>query len=576
MAELLEIGLGNAVGAALLAVPVAVMARLCRRPAVAHALWLLVLIKLLVPVGVRVHVPWPESAPAESAAAAELDQDALTALAEGSVAPPARTIEDLEADIRALQATLGPALEPAEEPASSTDTDVRWSAFVGGLWLLGSFCWAVWTGLNVKRFRRLVCHARRAPSALLREVEALASQLGLRRVPSVYLVSGRISPMVWGLCRTPILLLPARLLRNLNQDQLRGLLLHELAHLRRGDQWVRLVELLAVGLYWWYPLLWWARRELHEAEEQCCDAWVIAMRQGGERDYASALLETVAFLSRTPMPLPVAASGIGNVPHLRRRLTMIMQGQKAHSLTWTGFVAVGLLGLLLPLSPAQGQPQPKPEPKPNVPGQDPRDRAIEALKMQIQKLEAEKRAHKEKEAATALKDLAERVQFDDEARFKVAKRLKDLQVADADAAKLEATAAALKQQIDAKRKELEMLQMRLEEIVTNLAQRKAKDKLKSTIEKIETRGKEAKAVDIDIRLERLLKEVDELKRDIQQRKAKPEAPGKDPLFKKTPPVKEPPQDEELLEKKKELDLYERGVLRKERLDRLKAVEPNTP
>src|SRR5262249_921151 len=162
----------------------------------------------------------------------------------------------------------------------------------------------------------------------------------------------------------------------------------------------------------------------------------------------SALLETVAFLSRTPMPLPVAASGIGNVPHLRRRLTMIMQGQKAHSLTWTGFVAVGLLGLLLPLSPVQGQ-APKPEPKPTLPGKDPRDQAIEALKLQIQKLEAEKQAHKGKEAATALKDLAERAQLEDEARFKLGKRLKDPQVADADAAKLEAAAAALKQQIDA-------------------------------------------------------------------------------------------------------------------------------
>ena len=67
---------------------------------------------------------------------------------------------------------------------------------------------------------------------------------------------------------------PARPLGPLDQRQRSMLLVHELAHVRRGDHAVRLFELAVTVLFWWLPTVWWARRALHDAEEQCCDAWV--------------------------------------------------------------------------------------------------------------------------------------------------------------------------------------------------------------------------------------------------------------------------------------------------------------
>ena len=67
------------------------------------------------------------------------------------------------------------------------------------------------------------------------------------------------------------------------------LLLHELAHLKRRDHWVRWLELVVAGLYWWHPVVWWARRALREAEEQCCDAWVVWAMPDRSRTYASCL-----------------------------------------------------------------------------------------------------------------------------------------------------------------------------------------------------------------------------------------------------------------------------------------------
>jgi hypothetical protein len=177
----------------------------------------------------------------------------------------------------------------------------------------------------------------------------------------VQLVSGRISPLLWVFGGRARLLLPAGLWDRLDAEQQQTLLIHELAHLRRGDQWVRRLEILVAGLYWWHPVVWWALRELREAEEQCCDAWVVWALPRAGRAYATALVETVDFLSEARTALPAAASGMGQVHDLRRRITMIMRGTTPRTLSTAGFLAVlGLGALLLPWLPTWAQ-QPRQE-----------------------------------------------------------------------------------------------------------------------------------------------------------------------------------------------------------------------
>src|SRR5262249_862073 len=129
----------------------------------------------------------------------------------------------------------------------------------------------------------------------------------------------------------------------------------ELAHLRRGDPWVRRLELVALGLYWWFPVAWWAARQLREAEEQCCDAWVVWSAPEAAEAYAALLVETVAFLSRSARPLPAGVSGAGPVVRLKRRLTMILQGNTAPRLSRPGFAGLLVVGAaLLPGGRARG------------------------------------------------------------------------------------------------------------------------------------------------------------------------------------------------------------------------------
>ena len=396
MRLLLETGLSNAAAAALLAVAAAAVSRACRRPALTHGLWLLVLLKLVTPPLVRVPVPSPlaekppEIARADSASAdwipapwapaagGEAPLDPLLLAREP--APPAEPVPPPSVDAAAAPAAVAPALP-------------GWEAVLIYVWLAGSLAWLAWTAYHLFRFQRLLRFVRPGSPELQERVAELARRLGLKKSPALWLVPASISPMVWAPAGAPRLLFPARLLERLDPEQRDTLLVHELAHLRRRDHWVRRLELAAVALFWWHPVVWWARREIHEAEEQCCDAWVVWALAGAGRAYALALLQTVDFFSHARPTLPATASGVGQVPHLRRRLTMIMQGRTPRSLSWVGCCALLGVGLgMLPLLPVQAQPPARSQPPRTSSGSgDDRDEQIETLRKAIRVLEEQKK-----------------------------------------------------------------------------------------------------------------------------------------------------------------------------------------
>ena len=420
METLLRIGLSNAVATVLLALIVVTAACVWRRPALLHALWLLVLVKLLTPPLLWLPEPW---APAESAAKAGAETPAVPAPADP---PPIIDAKPAEASAVLVDAPAAldlafiadpqtepepPAVAPTPSPARAATAPWQLTA-VFGAWLAGSLAWYALALVRLWRFGRLLRHAAPAPESLRRRTQRLSEKLGLRRCPGVWLVPGRVAPMLWAVGGRPRILFPSELLGLVDVEQQNALLVHELAHLRRRDHWVRWLEFAAAGLYWWHPVLWFARRELREAEEQCCDAWVTSTLPGAGKTYATALLETLAFLSDAPPVAPLLASGVGRVADLKRRLTMIMRGTTPRGLGWRGCAAVlGLGVLLLPLLPAWAQAQvqirleEKEEPAPAKAGAA-ADADLDKVKAELKELEAQLA---QKEAETAA--IAARVQL---------------------------------------------------------------------------------------------------------------------------------------------------------------------
>jgi RND family efflux transporter MFP subunit len=361
-------GLSNAALAVVLALLAAAGGWLWRRrPVVVHSLWLLVLLKLLTPSLVHVPLPGAGTTPVE--------------IRTGLTDPPGEAIDSSRPPSAVSDApppaSVGPA--PAARP-------FPWLPALVALWLAGAVVYWATAVVRLRRFGRLLRAARPAPADMSERVARVAARLGLRRPPGAWLVPGRVPPMLWAPGGPPRLLLPAELWGRLSEPQQEAVLAHELAHLRRRDHWVRWLELAAVGLYWWHPAAWWARRQVEQAEEQCCDAWVVWALPAAAEAYAIALLATVSFLSGPRPAAPAWASGAGSVRTLKRRLGMILNGSTRGAASLTvprAVLALGAVALVLlpacspleppepaPSAPAPTQPAPaQPAPAPPAPGQ---------------------------------------------------------------------------------------------------------------------------------------------------------------------------------------------------------------
>lgn len=368
---LLRIGASNAVTAALLAVAVAVMCRIAGRPALARALWVLVLVKLLTPP------LW--SVPLDGLLARSANARAPQPSELSTASPLPTTMDDTDINDTELTRPIdGNGFEPtrdvnfalttASSPSDITVVEtsrVDW-VLVGNViavvWGIGTAVCLIVVFRRVWRFSRLLHKTTVAPSIVQARCETLAQRIGLRKAPQVRLTRSAVCPSLWAFSRPAVILAPQSLWNRLDAAQQDSLLVHELAHLRRRDHWVRLLELAATLVYWWHPVVWFARRRLHEAEEQCCDAWVLGALPASGKSYASALLEAIDFISTPHAATPALASGLGDFTSLKRRIVMIQNGSVRKALSWTGAVAVLVLaGIVLPVAPSFGQESPKAE-----------------------------------------------------------------------------------------------------------------------------------------------------------------------------------------------------------------------
>jgi beta-lactamase regulating signal transducer with metallopeptidase domain len=176
-------------------------------------------------------------------------------------------------------------------------------------------------------------------------------RLGIAR-PVLLVQSGCVRvPMVLGWLR-PAIVLPVTEEEDSPGSQVDAILLHELAHLRRGDDLWNLVQQVVQILYWPHPLSWMAARLIAGVREQACDdlcvRWV-----GGARDYHAALVTVASRL--VPRPIPSVPTSLGmamaraSSSALLRRLSWIEQTQGASAclLSWPGRLAIAgvVLGL---------------------------------------------------------------------------------------------------------------------------------------------------------------------------------------------------------------------------------------
>jgi uncharacterized protein (TIGR03435 family) len=162
--------------------------------------------------------------------------------------------------------------------------------WVVAIWLAGAI--SLWTRLIggwVVAARMRSTLVRPAPSEWQRTLNQLKARVGVSR-PVRLLVSALVqAPAVVGWLR-PVVLVPIGALAGLPSEQIEALLIHELAHIRRHDYLVNILQSIAEALLFYHPAVWWVSGHIRTERELCCDDIAVSL-SGDVFTYALALAE---------------------------------------------------------------------------------------------------------------------------------------------------------------------------------------------------------------------------------------------------------------------------------------------
>jgi beta-lactamase regulating signal transducer with metallopeptidase domain len=192
------------------------------------------------------------------------------------------------------------------------------------LWGLGILALSLGLAYGWTRLRRFC--ALGAPlkdREWIRRFEALAHRMGVHRT-LLLLESALVEvPTVIGwMC--PVILVPAVFFIGLPPDQIEAVLAHELAHIRRHDYLVNLVQIVIETLLFYHPVVWWLSHAIREERENCCDDLVLQI-VADKATYATALA-TLEESRSLPMAITLAATG-GSLLKRIKRITGITEGR---------------------------------------------------------------------------------------------------------------------------------------------------------------------------------------------------------------------------------------------------------
>ncbi len=220
--------------------------------------------------------------------------------------------------------TASPVGQAAHGPAQSS-IFTAWFPWLAGFYVAGVSIMLVRLLAGLGQVVRLRTAGATPPdAALIRSLHKLAESIGCS-APVRLLVSVRAhTPMVIG-CIKPVILLPAAALAQLTPYQLETILLHELAHIKRHDYLMNLLQTIAETLMFFNPFVWLISAQVRAEREMCCDD--IALAHIAEPLSYAAALAALAAQPAGYSPMAIAATGQYN--HLYNRIQRIMEPKKS-------------------------------------------------------------------------------------------------------------------------------------------------------------------------------------------------------------------------------------------------------
>lgn len=283
-----------------------------------HALWLLVLIKLVLP---------PTLAFPTSPGYWLRDK----ARAARTATKPAEVV----VRYTDVKITGVPSVQPPPPPSL---TGAGALVFVWGVTATMLFCFLAARSFAV---RRLVRDASMGSPELVTLLQSCCREISFGHVPLLKISISSGSPAVCGLLR-PVVLIPASLVGQISSAKMRPILLHEVLHLQRRDLLVNGLQSLLQILFWFHPLLWLANRKIRTVREEAVDERVMMLTRTHPDLYPGTLIE-VARLNLCKPNTALALMGILEPQHaLKYRIGLLLDRPVQTSQRW-GPIRIGCL-----------------------------------------------------------------------------------------------------------------------------------------------------------------------------------------------------------------------------------------
>lgn len=211
------------------------------------------------------------------------------------------------------------------------------------MWLAGVLFCAIYTLWGSWSFARRI-NRESTPVAdpyMLQLFAQCQASMAVHRSVTLVESANWTTPALYGLAK-PRVVIPAALLSTLSEEQLRHVLLHELAHVKRHDIALNWLMHMALSLHWFNPVLWYASGRLKQDQEMASDALALACLAPERRlYYGHTLINMLEHVSR-----PVRTAGnvnlTGSARQLKRRIQMIKK-HKSHSRFMSLLAIAGIL-----------------------------------------------------------------------------------------------------------------------------------------------------------------------------------------------------------------------------------------
>ena len=228
-----------------------------------------------------------------------------------------------------------------------------WPQLACVVWVVGCLLYAGWIFINHIVIAHWLKTATLIDEGPLRiEVERIALKLGLHRIPDLMTTESMSSPCLVGVLH-PAIVIPRSLAETLSDRDVSVVLTHELIHWRHGDPLIGWFEIVAQGLFWFHPLMWWADAELRHERECTCDESALRIGNFDPHEYGESLVQVLMKTKSQALPASCLTGVFERGSKLHNRLEEIMNYHpQRHSFGWfSGIAFVATAILLLPMSP---------------------------------------------------------------------------------------------------------------------------------------------------------------------------------------------------------------------------------